>query len=322
MILSPKKLLAALAILFVAAIAFAALFYTHPIWVADQVVRVNLWRKGVHSHYVEAGGYQIHYFEAQPSDGSPDRPLLLIHGLGSRGEDWAPLIPRLAAAGFHVYVPDLLGYGRSPKPNVDYSISLQEDLIVQFLQALNLSKLDVGGWSMGGWVAAKLALDHPAMVDRLVLYDSAGIYFPATWEASLFTPTDPSGLIDLTRMLDPNPRPLPPFVARDAIRRLQRGGWVVRRSLQSMTAGRDLLDFRLAQLHTPTLLIWGSRDVLIPPSVAEQMHTLIPNSSLDIIDGCGHLAPGQCPNFVLKSTVDFLRPTTTPAPVNLTYPSH
>src|ERR1700744_5913563 len=109
MVLSLKNLLATLAVLFIAVVAFAVLFYTHPIWVADQVVRVNLWRKGVHSHYVEVGSYRIHYFEAQPSNGSPDRPLLLIHGLGSRGEDWAPLIPRLAAAGFHVYVPDLLG---------------------------------------------------------------------------------------------------------------------------------------------------------------------------------------------------------------------
>jgi len=133
MILTLRNILAALLLLVVAAVLFAILFYTHPIWMADQVVRVNLWRKGVHSHYAEVGGYRIHYFEAQPSDSSPDRPLLLIHGLGSRGEDWAPLIPRLAAAGFHVYAPDLLGYGRSPQPNVDYSVPLQEKLIVQFL---------------------------------------------------------------------------------------------------------------------------------------------------------------------------------------------
>ena len=98
------------------------------------------------------------------------------------------MIPALAAKGFHVYVPDLLGYGRSPKPDVDYSISLEEQTVAQFMQAVHVARADVGGWSMGGWVAMKLALDHPEMVDRLVVYDSAGVYFPATFEPELFTP--------------------------------------------------------------------------------------------------------------------------------------
>ncbi len=88
-------------------------FYWNPLWVNDQQVRTRLWRAGVRSEYVNVRGDRIHYFEAAPPDGTPSKPLLLLHGLGSRGEDWAPLIPGLAAAGFHVYAPDLLGYGRS-----------------------------------------------------------------------------------------------------------------------------------------------------------------------------------------------------------------
>ena len=99
-------------------------------------------------------------------------------GRGLGGDDAG-----LAAQGFHVYVPDLLGYGRSPKPDVDYSISLEEKTVVEFMQAVHVPRADVGGWSMGGWIAMKLALDHPEMVDRLVVYDSAGVYFPATLAA-------------------------------------------------------------------------------------------------------------------------------------------
>ena len=124
-------------------------------------------------------------------------PLVLVHGLGARGEDWAAMIPALAAQGFHVYVPDLLGYGRSPKPDVDYSISLEEQTVAQFMQAMHVARADVGGWSMGGWIAMKLALDHPEMVDRLVIYDSAGTYFPATWEPDLFTPTMLAGVSEI-----------------------------------------------------------------------------------------------------------------------------
>lgn len=285
---------------------FAAVFYVNPIGVADQRIRFNLWRQGIRSEYIDAGGYRVHFFEARPARG-PGTPLLLIHGLGSRGEDWAPLIAPLAAQGFHVYVPDLLGYGRSPRPDVDYSISLQEKLMVDFLRAVHLPKADVGGWSMGGWVAAKLTLDHPELVDRLVLYDSAGIYFPATFDASLFTPSDKAGLVHLTEMLQPHPEPLPDFAVRAAIVKLQNNAWVVDRSVAAMVSGRDLLDFRLAHMQRPTLIVWGNKDVLIPVSVAESMHHLIPGSSLTFLDGCGHLAPVQCEPGALATTLQFLK---------------
>ncbi|HWZ50281.1 MAG TPA: alpha/beta hydrolase [Granulicella sp.] len=318
----------ALLLLLLIALVSGAVVYLQPLWVNDQIIRLRLWNHGVKSHYAEVGGYRVHYFEALPplgastSGGGGGTPLVLLHGLGSRGEDWAPLIPGLAAAGFHVYAPDLLGYGRSARPDVDYSIGLQEKLVVQFLEAMHLTNADVGGWSMGGWVAAKLALDHPELVHRLLLYDSAGIYFPATFEASLFTPTNEAGLFHLTEMLDPNPKHMPPFVARAAVNKLQHNAWIVRRALGSMTDGHDLLDFRLATLQRPTLIVWGSKDVLIPFSVGETMHRLIPNSSLDIIDGCGHLAPGQCPNSALQGTVDFLKAPQPAGHSERTLPGH
>ncbi len=66
--------------------------------------------------------------------------------------------------------------------------------MTEFMQAVGLTRADVGGWSMGGWIAMKLALDHPELVDRLVVYDSAGIYFPATFGADLFVPADAAGV--------------------------------------------------------------------------------------------------------------------------------
>jgi pimeloyl-ACP methyl ester carboxylesterase len=302
-----KPALRIAAVVLIVALGAGLVFFENPLWVSDQNIRFRLWREHVHSKYVDAGGYRLHYFEAKPTDGSDGTPLVLIHGLGSRGEDWAELIPRLAAAGFHVYAPDLLGYGRSPRPDVNYSISLQEATVVQFLQAVHVAHADVGGWSMGGWVAMKLTLDHPEVVDRLVVYDSAGIYFPATFDASLFVPADEAGVRHLMAMLSPKPAELPNFAAKAALRKLQSNGWVINRSVNAMVSGRDLMDFRLHNIRRPTLVVWGSADELIPLSVGERIHAGIPGSVLNVMEGCGHLAPAECWKPVLESTVSFMR---------------
>jgi pimeloyl-ACP methyl ester carboxylesterase len=302
------KLALRVAALLVPVVVVAGLiFYRYPIWVADQQLRFHLWRAGVKSNYIDAGGYRLHYFEASPSDGSGGTPLVLVHGLGARGEDWTAMMPALAAQGFHVYAADLLGYGRSPKPDVDYSISLQEQTVAQFMQAVHVPRADVGGWSMGGWIAMKLALDHPEMVDRLIIYDSAGTYFPATFGPELFTPSDTAGVRTLVEILSPHARPMPNFVAEAAVRKLQGNAWVLRRSMMSMRSGRDLLDFRLHKISQPMLIVWGARDELIPLSVGETIHQSVPQSVLDIIAGCGHLAPAECPRPVVEGTVEFLR---------------
>jgi pimeloyl-ACP methyl ester carboxylesterase len=294
-------------LLLLAVVAMGATFYFQPLWVNDQVIRYHMWRQHVESRYVDVDGYKVHYFEATPPASAPEVPLVLIHGLGSRGEDWSPMMPTLAAAGFHVYVPDLLGFGRSPQPDVDYSISLQEKTVLDFMNTMHIQHADVGGWSMGGWVALKLTLDHPDRVDRLVVYDSVGIYFPPTFDASLFIPADAAGMAQLTGRLTPAPKPLPAFVLRAAIARLHRNGWVIERSVASMEAGRDLLDFRLHEIEKPVLIVWGGLDYLIPVSVGEALHRGIADSSLLIVDGCGHLAPGECAKPVLKGTIDFLK---------------
>ena len=301
-----KFALRVVALLVVVLVAAGLIFYRYPLWVGDQQIRFRLWCEGVKSEYVEAGGYRLHYFEAGPPGGG-GTPLVLVHGLGARGEDWAAMIPALAAQGFHVYAPDLLGYGRSPKPDVDYSISLEEQTVVQFMQAMHVPRADVGGWSMGGWIAMKLALDHREMVDRLVIYDSAGVYFPATWEPALFTPSDVVGVKKLIAMLTPKPRPLPSFAAEAALRKLEGNAWVVQRSLSAMTNGKDLLDFRLQGITKPMLIVWGSRDDLIPLSAGERIHNSVPRSVLNIVEGCGHLAPAECPLPVIEGTVEFLR---------------
>jgi pimeloyl-ACP methyl ester carboxylesterase len=302
-----KVALRGIAVVVLLVLVAGGVFYLHPLWVTDQQIRLRLWQEGVRSEYAVVDGYRMHYFEALPPKGAPGTPLLLVHGLGARGEDWGAMIPALAAQGFHVYAPDLLGYGRSARPDVSYSISMEETVVVQFMQAMHLARADVGGWSMGGWVVMKLALDHPAMVDRLMVYDSAGVYFPATFGPDLFTPKDTDGVRKLMAMLTPKPVELPEFAARAALRRLEKNAWVLQRSTAAMMNGRDLLDFRLYRLSQPMLIVWGAKDTLIPLASGEAMHRMVPQSVLAVVEGCGHLAPAECSKPVVESTVEFLK---------------
>lgn len=294
-------------LLFIVLCITAGVFYYKPIWVNDQYIGYQLWRHGVHSKTIEVGGHRIHYFEAAPPDGSPGTPLVLIHGLGDRAESWAAQIPALASAGFHVYVPDLLGYGRSDKPDITYSIPVEVTAVNDFMHAVGLQHADLAGWSMGGWIAAELTLDHPNAVNRLVLEDSAGIRFDAQFPRTLFTPTDEAGLRQLQEWLSPRPIQMPHYVARAAIRRLQNQAHIVQGSMDSMETGKDLLDNRLTAIQQPTLIIWGDADRLLPISTGQEMHRKIPNSVFATITGCGHLTPRECASPVLEATIPFLK---------------
>ena len=113
-------------------------------------------------------------------------------------------------------------------------------------------------------------------------------------------------LVKLEEILIPHPRPLPGFLAMAMLRRGDHVGWVVRRSVQSMMTGEDLVDGKLGALTMPVLIGWGDQDKLIPLSVGYRLHQEMMQSVLDVYDGCGHLAPQDCVSQVGPSVVDFL----------------
>ena len=297
------------------AVVVGVVFYKRPVWVATQGTHFGLFLARVQSNYVLMPEGRVHYYEAEASVPGGGIPLVLVHGLADRDESWAPMLKRLKRAGFHVYAPDLLGYGRSPKPDgSDYSITTQEAFVMDFIQALGLQKPDVGGWSMGGWITLKLALDHPEMLNRVVVYDAAGIRFDgAAGTSNIFHPQTVAELNALAATLEPEAKPLPPFVARDALRTLQEMQPVVDKGMASMQTGKDLLDGRLQGLQVPLLIVWGNLDKLIPVSAGYAMHGMVPSSELDVVQGCGHLAPKTCSGRVAAATADFLKAD--PAPV-------
>ena len=206
-----------------------------------------------------------------------------------------------------MYAPDLLGYGRSAKPDIVESVAVEEGVVIDFMRAIGVTRADLDGWSMGGWIAMKIALDHPEQVDRLVLDDSAGLKYQPAFARDAFVPTDAAGLRLLMEVLSPHPATLPPFVVQATLRRLASRGKIVQQSMDSMESGRDLMDTRLQGITQPTLILWGTEDKLIPMTVGETMHRNISGSVFEGVVGCGHLAPLECPKTVAAGTIEFLK---------------
>lgn len=287
--------------LIVAVAACAAVFYFRPIEVGSALTRLELRLQGEQSHDVTLEGYRIHYREM-----GSGKPLVLVHGLGGNSLDWAPMMKIYAKAGYHVYAPDLLGFGKSERPDIEYSIAQQVQLVNAFFQSQNIQQADIIGWSMGGWIALKFTLDYPEKVRRVVVNDSAGLFFQAGFSPKVFVPTNVREVNTLFSLLEPKAKPVPEFVARDLTRRMKTRGWVIQRTVDSMMKKKDLLDGKLSAIKQPVLITWGAEDALLPLSTAYEMAKEMPQADLEVFQGCGHLAPARCVHRVSGKTLEFL----------------
>jgi pimeloyl-ACP methyl ester carboxylesterase len=297
-----RKLAVALAVpIVVAAIGF----WLRPVSYFAESVYLREFLSGIRSHSVRVSGYRVHYLEAGPANGAP---VVLVHGLGGSAEDWLRLEPFLVKAGFRVYIPDLPGYGRSGQPtNFSYSVPDEAAVVVRFLDAIGLKQVNLGGWSMGGWIVQILASDHPERIRRLMLFDSAGVYIKLDWNTGLFTPATPAELDQLEALLSPHPRRIPGFVARDVLRISRERAWIIQRAMNSMLTGSYVTDALLPRLKMPVLIEWGALDRITPVASAARIHSLAPQSELNVVPGCGHLAPTQCASQMGPQVEAFLQ---------------
>ena len=280
-------------------------FYERPVSWFNYHLHFQMDRAGAESQYATVNGIRMHFYTVGPRDGAP---VLLVHGLGGQAEDWRNLMPYIFREGFRIYAPDLPGFGRTDRPaNFSYSIDDQAATVVAFMDAVGLKQVDLGGWSMGGWIAQRVACEHPERVRKLMLFDSAGLRFTPTWNTNLFTPATTVELDQLDKLLMPHPPDPPAFVARDILRESHQHAWIMHRAMDSMLTGKDVTDAILPQLKMPVLIVWGSVDQITPLSLGETMHRLIPQSQLEVAEGCGHLAPVQCTEKIGPGVAAFLK---------------
>ncbi|MEZ4328647.1 MAG: alpha/beta fold hydrolase [Polyangiales bacterium] len=234
--------------------------------------------------------------------------LLLIHGIGDDADSWADVIPALAKD-FTVIAPDLLGHGASDKPRADYSIGAYANAMRDLLSVLDVDRVTVLGHSLGGGVAMQFAYQYPERCERLVLVGTGGVShevhpvlrFVAAPNADLVLPLLQApgarllgrGVFTALRLLDTDIgrdsrqlmrifEALPNTASRRAFVRTLRGAVDWRG--QAIT----MLDRCYLAKDMPTLVVWGSRDGVIPVKHAARIHAAMPSSRLEVFDGAGH----------------------------------
>lgn len=253
-----------------------------------------------------ASGARVHYRD-QGVAGAP--VLVLLHGSNASLHTWAPWVQILGTQ-YRIITVDLPSHGLTGAvPGDDYSQAGMANFVDQFTSEIHIPKFALGGNSMGGGVAARFALMYPGRVTKLILVNAGGI------ESK--TPTDPGMGFRLVRipvvqnlMLYITPRALfedglkkafydDTLVTPEMVDRY----WELNRrtgnrsaSLKRFQVARD--DFvpqHVGEIKTPTLIIWGDKDTLVPIDVGETYRDAIKGSQFIVYHGVGHIPMEEVP---------------------------
>jgi pimeloyl-ACP methyl ester carboxylesterase len=257
--------------------------------------------------------------------------LLLLHGIGNNCQTWAGVIDRLAET-HTVIAPDLLGHGRSDKPRGDYSIAAYANGMRDLLSVLDIEQATVVGHSLGGGIALQFAYQFPERCQRLALVGSGGL--GPELSAGLRAATLPGAELVLTALAGISG---PLRVGLQVLERAGRTtGW--RRVGDFAEAGDALLalrdvEARRAFLRTlrgvvdargqavtaldrlyladsiPMLVVWGSRDPIVPALHAETVRSLVPSARVEVFDSAGHWPHLDEPDRFCDVLLDFIEST-------------
>jgi pimeloyl-ACP methyl ester carboxylesterase len=250
---------------------------------------------------IEVQGIATHLFEAGPATAPA---LLYLHGT-SLGTLWLEYHERLARD-FHVFAPDIPGFGLSERPDWMRDMSDYLLYIRDLLNTLEVRQIHLVGHSLGGWMAAEFAVWYPERVRSLILANAAGIRVRGAPIADLFAMNPQEILTACFDNLMAAAPLIPAEIGTDYLMQM----YNERTTLASLAWNPHFdpkLARRLQTLSCPTLIIWGANDRLIPPVYGTTLHELIPGSHLVLLEGTGHMPMFELPEIWTRTIRDFLQ---------------
>jgi pimeloyl-ACP methyl ester carboxylesterase len=282
------------------------------------------------SDFMYVKGQFVHYRDEGPR--SDPAPLVLIHGTAASLHTWEGWVAELRGRK-RVITFDLPGFGLTGPfggqyPRDDYHADNLARFTLDFLDALHIPRFAIGGNSLGGEVAWRVATLAPARVDRLILVDATGYAFKPELVPLGFRVTRVPVLNRIGEYL--TPRVLVEQSVRDVYAQPARvTGALVDRYFELLTregnrhalnrrmeiVATDLAPERIGTLKLPTLILWGAKDRLVPPVNARQFHHDIAGSQLVIFPGLAHVPHEEDPRASIVPVRAFLALDAPAAPV-------
>lgn len=244
-------------------------------------------------------------------------PIVWIHGLGGAWQNWLEQLPGFGRD-HRCVAMDLPGFGASAMPEDELSIPGYGRAVAALLDALGIDRAVVVGNSMGGFIAAELAIQFPERVTKLVLVSAAGISSESLHRRPLITAARMASygaawvgskadwVVRRPRMrrvlaggVMLRPDRLPPPLVAEQIRGSGKPGFI--------DAFDALMDYRIreriGEIRCPTLIVWGRQDRLVPVRDADVFEELIPDARKVIFEQTGHVPQLERPgrfNAVLR----------------------
>jgi 2-hydroxy-6-oxonona-2,4-dienedioate hydrolase len=257
--------------------------------------------------FVTVDGSRIRYLKA----GSGKKNLILVHGLGASAERWEFVIPSFGKD-FTVYVPDLIGFGLSDKPNVDYTTDLFANFVSSFLKELGITKTTVIGSSLGGQIAIEYASQNQDNVEKLILVSPAGAMKQSTPAldayimAALYPDHDTAR--NAFSMMTGNNKDISQTTVDGFVQRMMMPN--AKYAFMSTILGlknAPEISTKLEVLEIPTLVIWGELDPVIPIKYAEYFVQKIRDCRFYQMENCGHTPYVEDPREFVKIALDFVK---------------
>lgn len=259
--------------------------------------------------YLELDKLHIRYLATQ----SVGSTVVLVHGLGGSIESWTSTIELLSSNRLKSIAFDLPGFGYSSKPRINYTINFYTSFIISFIKKLDLgSSLFLVGSSLGGHIAAEVAINHPRLVSKLVLISPAGvppICFKMTPALKSYVRILKAGsVLDVKKALAAvDKSQVKEDYAKALFDRLSTPN-AKEAFLSALigSANATRLTEKLHRIKADTLLIWGKEDQLIPVKYSIPFIRM-KNCRMVLIEKCGHRPHVERPEIFGKLLIDFFR---------------
>ncbi|MCF8565556.1 alpha/beta fold hydrolase [Alicyclobacillus tolerans] len=258
-------------------------------------------------------GSQIIHYEVLGTG----RPVVLIHGFTNHGLVWLPQVTELVYNGFQVVLPDLPGHGLSSFVRDVITVQQMSDLMIGLFDHLKLEKPDVCGLSLGGMIVQNLVVTHPERIRKAVIANSSPNFNSNQsraavehWKSMFLQPNGPQVRLQQTweLLFSPDFLSTPQAAVQYATwtRVLER---MSGESLAYVAEGMLQFDVRekLPNVQTPTLVIAGKLDRLIPMEAAQDIQSKVPNAQFLVLENAGHISSVDSSAEFNKGLLDFLK---------------